>query len=438
MKKSYLNIAIFLLLTISLIVSGDISAQRRNPNQPVGQRYVGSQEYIRNNQIIMKAPTYQVSPTINSVYATPMQRVNEIPLYGKNKSTYFYSQQKKQEGMFSDSGLYLFGAFTTGTTNEGVNIESGRAFDAAGEIIGSNANDSMGDPTGITVGFGRSMSSALSIEFMYSNYTGMKYGNYLKYNGTRVDEDSEECIDIDGNFDEFLCPEISVVIDNDYEVTSGGKITSDFFGVGFKYNLNDMVGSLFSGMFKPYVGFQLGFVMNDLDDYTFSDPYPFLTGDAPFLDADGYETFNAQEANTANLNNSINPNAPSYYSDYSDGKITSIGANTNTFGYGLEAGVTIALESNMEIDFFFKRNMFGKVKSSGNLLTNYWVTQTDFYIVEDTSTACGTGYIKDTTFTEICWGPEYEGSEETNTKERNVEAGDMYMNQYGVKIRYMF
>ncbi|MDR1477200.1 MAG: hypothetical protein LBI17_03685, partial [Rickettsiales bacterium] len=77
------------------------------------------------NYFIQK-PLQQViktSPQVNSVYSQPMQRTNEIPLYGRNKGAYFYAQPKRDEGLFSGGGLYAFGAISAGDTVGGINME---------------------------------------------------------------------------------------------------------------------------------------------------------------------------------------------------------------------------------------------------------------------------------------------------------------------------
>ena len=430
MKKTLLNILSFTTAILGFASAPAISQTA----QPVGMQYVGSQQYIGTQQQII--PQRQLSPTINSVYAVPMQRVNEIPLYGKNKSMYFYGQPKKEEGLFANGGLYLFGSFTTGKTTEGINsenFENDFAFP-----IGSTAHKDMGDASGISFGFGRAMSSNLNIELMYSKYTGMNYGKFVQSTIT-VDDYNEEvdpeekndmCYDEEGF---YICSE---KISDDYEV-SGGDVTTDFFGIGFQYKLDGMFGGIFGGMLVPYIGAQVGFAMNDLADYTV---YDLGYSDGDLLYEDGGTDPDSGEPMGDMLNseceNNFDPNNPCIQYDYSDGEITFLGKTNKTFGYGLEVGFTIALESNFEIDLFFKRNMYGKAQNSGNVLSSYYVEETYFYADENGDGAScpgGWDFVEET----YCVGYS-DGYIEESQSTGAVESGNVYMNQYGIKIKYMF
>ncbi|MGN0929425.1 MAG: hypothetical protein ACI4N3_02165 [Alphaproteobacteria bacterium] len=421
MKKFYLNIS-YLLTAIFGFVGTPVFAQT---SQPIAMQNVGSQQYIGQSQRVI--PTrQQTAPTINSVYAAPMQRVNEIPLYGKNKSMYFYNQPKNQDGLFADGGLYVFGAFSTGKTTEGINAENpdSNFFSS----IGSTAHDDMDNPTGITFGFGRTMSSDLNLELMFTQYTGLKYGDFVQNNHV-YEDNNDACYDEDGY---YICDMITEKGD-DYEVTSGGKITSDFFSIGFQYKLNHMFGTLLGGMLKPYIGVQIGFAMNNIDNYLISDPNGYSEGDLMYV-----ENENGDEVpNDACIGSTANN--PCTQISYVDGEITHIGKNNRNFGYGLEAGFTIALENNMEIDLFYKRTMLGKVQTSGNVLSSYYAQYTDFYAAEGASTNCTNNgyYYEENDDGGWCYIDNGEELVDTETK-RNVESGDLNINEFGIKIKYMF
>ena len=142
MKKLFKNKLSYISSIIGLIVTTSVSAQVKT--NPIGMQYVGSQNYYGQNTMIMPPQQKMAAPAINSIYATPMHRINEIPLYGKNKHTYFYGQKKKEEGPFRDSGLYLFASFSTGNATEGINAEKS-IWDNDGIYIGgSDKNDEMG------------------------------------------------------------------------------------------------------------------------------------------------------------------------------------------------------------------------------------------------------------------------------------------------------
>ena len=183
---------------------------------PVAMQNVGTQQYIGGQTVLQGVqrdsvtgnvtPTVQVAPTINSVYATPMRRVNEIPLYGKNKNLYFYAEKKPDESVFHDSGLYVFAAYSTGKNKNGINAEKSIYDDADNWFGGSDANSDMGTANGLTLGVGRQMSDSLGVEFMYSRYTGMKYGDYVHFS---EEEDTGEDLtdDLPGFSDEDVVPE---------------------------------------------------------------------------------------------------------------------------------------------------------------------------------------------------------------------------------------
>lgn len=426
MNKTYLHISYLLTAILGFAVTPAFAQIA----QPVAMQKVGSQQYIGQSQQIIST-RQQTAPVINSVYAEPMQRVNEIPLYGKNKSMYFYNQPKNQDGLFADGGLYLFGSFSTGKTTKGVNAENASSSFFNG--IGSTAHDDMGDPTGISFGFGRHMSSDLNLELMYTKYTGLKYGNYIQNIYEYEDEENDACYE-DGV---YICDIIKEKND-DYEVTSGGKISSDFFGLGFQYKLDHMFGSLLGGMLKPYIGVQIGFAMNNIDNYIIEDPDGFSSGDIMY--EEDFDNLDDNGAPTIEPNTDCSGATSSDFCtqiDYYDGEITYIGKNNRTFGYGLEAGFTVALENNMEIDFFYKRTMLGKVQTSGTVLKSYYTQEIYFYEnpQSGSQSGCTDGFYSDGD--NWCIYEENESIEDSEIK-RNVESGDININEFGIKIKYMF
>ena len=414
--KKYLSITFLSAATIFGLQTPAV-AQTVNP---IGMRYTGSQQYIGQNTTVVN-PMMQhqqyVAPQINSIYAQPMNRVNEIPLYGKNKNLYFYNQKKKDEGPLSGSGLYIFAEFSTGKTNNGINIENGEADN--GE---ADANKDMGTANGITLGAGRVMSNDLNVEFMYSSYTGMKYGDWVKFYEEETIQDDE------GN-------DITetVVNDSTYEVVSGGNITSQFIGFGFKYNLEGMFGILL-GRLKPYFGFQIGIAENTIKDFTVSDP-------------DGYYgNYAIPDVNSTDFDENEDIPADCYGNgsnictaeEYTNGTLDFIGTTNRSIAGSLEAGFTVELEGNLSIDFFYKYNHFGKVKTSGNILSTYDLNETDFYVTEDAN--CISGYTESSvsnTYT-VCTSDTFTTEDEQSLTQRRVQSGDMNFSQYGIKLRYMF
>ena len=418
MKKDLKNILLS-AITIFELSSSPVFAQNANP---VGMRYVGSQQYAGQNTTIVNpnTQTKYVAPQINSIYAQQMNRVSEIPLYGKNKSVYFYGQQKKDEGPFAGSGLYMFAAFSTGKTENGINLEHGEISN--GE---ADANDDMGTATGLTLGVGRVMSNSLSVEFMYSNYSKMKYGDWVKFNSTTeepvLDENGEETEESE---------EVPFVDDTTYEVVSGGGITSRFIGLGFKYNLENLFGSI-AGRLKPYFGFQLGIAENSIDDFTVNDEEGYYDGDSiPDLNSEDEE----------DPIGDLSTDGTSYFEEsYYNGEINFIGDTTRSFAIGAEVGFSVELEGNLSIDIFYKMNNFGKVKTSGNSLSIYDIDTTEFYISSEDS-ECADGFTiassDDTNIVCVADAITDEGIQ--SLTQRRVQSGDMSFRQYGIKLKYMF
>ena len=427
-------------LSIAAIFGLQAPSFAQQYQNPVGMRYVGSQQYMGQNTTFLNPGqrTQFVAPQINSIYAKPMSRVSEIPFYGKNKSTYFYNQKKKNEGPFADSGLYMFAAYSTGENNNGVNLEHGES--GSGE---ADANDSMGTAEGFTLGVGRVMSNTLSVEFMYSNYTQMKFGDWVQFYSTTeepvLDDEGNPVEDDDGN---EVTEEIPVVDDTTYEVVSGGNIQSQFIGIGFKYNLENTFGSLF-GRLKPYIGLQLGVAQNTISDYTVSDSEGYIDGEEIPEENPTSETIN---------NTDCSPNASEdcVFEEYYNGQLNFLGASNRSFAYGAEIGFTVELEGNLSIDIFYKMNNFGKVKTSGNMVSTYDVDSTNFYIMEVTdemdpdileTNPCeagyyGTGSIDDEYIVCVADAETEEGVQAI--AQRRVSSGDMNFYQYGIKLRYMF
>ena len=420
------NTSIFAFV-IAMMTETSVSAQMAQ--QPVGMRYVGNQQYMGTRTTYMPNPNNQryVAPSVNSVYATQMRRVNEIPLYGKNKNMYFYNQKKRDEGDFHDSGLYLFASYSTGKNNKGINAEKS-VWDADGVVYmgGSDSNTDMGTANGFTIGVGREMSKTLSAEFMFSSYTGMKYGDSAKV--------LVELEDDEGNIYEE-------VDSTSYEVVDGGKITSNFIGVGLRYNLDRFLGS-FGGRLKPYFGVQVGLAQNTIDDFTITDPTGYTSGDIAPADLTQDDFTDSSEG----LSVGTTYESTSVY----DGELTTIGATIKSFGLGLEAGLTISLEGSLSLDIFYKMNRFGKVETSGNILSVYNEDSVSYYLPDNYNTATSTDEVScDSGFTAtaltfgetpyfICQtGISTTENVQTLTS-RQKETGDMLFQQYGVKLKYMF
>jgi len=340
-----------------------------------------------------------MAPRINTIYASPMMRTNEIPLYGKNKSTYFYNAPKEDRGIFGDAGLYAFASYAQGpTTGGGVNLDNPYA------PYGSEANDTMGDATSFGVGVGRILNSNMYLELAYTSTSGMRYGNYARFfgeaDGGGLDD---ECLDEDGN---DICGEelaatlsgrsngqavpgsagggagsrgrssstslarasspvgLAVAFDGD-EVLGGGAIRSDFFSVGMQYRLDRTFGSIMGGMIKPYVAGHVGMAINTIDDYTLLSPGWVDDGDIYEIDDEGAANGYIWQGDCVDSWCDV--------FEYGDANVLFKGATTKNFGYALEAGLTLAIEKNFQIEFFYKWSNYGRVATSGNAIVDQYV-----------------------------------------------------------------
>ena len=180
---------------------------------------------------------------------------------------------------------------------------------------------------------------------------------------------------------------------------------------------------------------QIGYAMNNIDNYLIEDPDGYLDGDFMYEE---YEDENGEIVEDMNEDCTETTGDGNDYCtqiNYYDGEITYIGKNNKNFGYGLEAGFTITLENNMEIDFFYKRTMLGKVKTSGTVLSSYYTTETIFYEGSTgTADGCKSGDSHDGNW---CYYTDDESLVEGVTN-RNAESGDLNINEFGMKIKYMF
>ncbi len=442
--KTYIKYTTLTLTSLSVIMSSSAFAQ----NAPVGMRYVGSQNYGGTTTAMM--PQQQTAPVINSVYAQPMRRINEVPIYGKNKGAYIYDHRNKTEDTnpFADSGLYMFAGFSMGTTSSGLNSEK-PTFDGDFYLGGSDASSSMGDVNGLTFGVGRVMSNTLSVEFTYSQYSGMNYGDYASIYYPEYIEDT----DLDGNPlpEEDIYIEEAYVDDFTFEVLDGGEISSEFIGIGLKYNLENMFGTVL-GMFKPYLGVHIGITQNTIDDYTISDPFTTYGGNVSVFA--GEVTTEMIEDVWIDADNNENSALKTGYKEIietSDLNYRILGSTTQSFGAGIEIGATMLLGGNLEMDIFYKYNTFGTIETSGSSLLSYYEFGQEYYIINDTDgETCPDGYSQSTSPVPGAGTSEYficiptgtgDGSFEGEVQEFSAElkeTGDVNFTEFGLKFKYLF
>lgn len=384
-------------------------------------------------------PTAYTHPNINSVYSQGMRRVNSIPLYGKNKYMYFSNTKYPDDADFHDSGLYLFGSYAYGQVNNGVNVEDGKLDEetetgSSKYLGGSDANNSMGKVSGFSLGVGREMSSSLSVEFEYASFFNMNYGKFAKFWEEAEEEDEEEAEEENKKKKKPSKSESSEVVNSSRKV-SGGDISSDFIGLGFRYNLDRYIGS-FGGRLKPYFGFKLGVAQNTINDYSIEDNDGYSKEDKAMTDYTDDEY-----ANLATVQQ--------FTSDsYENGELTVIGKSSRTLGTVFETGVSLSLEGDLQIDLFYKFNKLGKVSSSGHVIANYDVTTTTYYKpsagLDLGDNACDQGGRLETVESAdgnpigfcVVNSNTDEGIQEMYKDQK--ESGNMNFSQYGIKLRYLF
>lgn len=365
------------------------------------------------------------APQINNIYTNKMMRTSEIPAYGGNKHLYFFNTPKREEHDFHDSGLYLFTSFGMGNTTTGINADNGINDSEDNYLGGSDANSTMGTASTYSLGVGREMSKDLNIEFSYSHHMGLNYGKFALFN-EEVEEDEDE--------EETKKSKSTTQISKSRKV-NGGNILLQFASMGFKYHLDKYTGT-FGGRLKPYVGIQLGISKNTIDDYTIIDSDGYPDGDSDPAPED-WEIKDYPEVGQSDMKEYE-------HIQNENGELTMIGKTSDNFALNLEAGLSILLEGNLQLDVFYKLNKLGTITTSGKVLRSYDVTSTRYYIPnEDNASGCRKGG----TFTMKQLGDEQKPfcmfDEETDEDVQSItndhtESGTATFNQYGIKVRYLF
>ncbi|MDR0366978.1 MAG: hypothetical protein LBH41_00165 [Rickettsiales bacterium] len=451
----------------------------------------------------LNANAYPVPPRINSVYASPMQRSVEVPAYGRNKYMYFRDQKKTDEGDWSGNGLYAFASFLTGSSaGGGLNLENEYDY-------GSTGNSTMGDTTGLMFGFGRRVNSKLSMEISYSTFNGMRYGDWTRVL-EEMEEEEEEDLCIDPETGEDLCAgdegaegeelaastgrrrprgrglslsvarhigpggnraraaegnharPASTMAASEYYQVSGGDIKSDFVGVGLVYRFDNF--NLGGTSIKPYVGAHFGYASNKIDDYVVEDPDGWIIDDGEPENSESGDYYDEDGNPDEGMFLMCNEASPCVESTYYDGTARFFGETTRNFGYALEAGISIPLESNLSLDIFYRMNKFGRIATSGRVLTEYTVEEREYMYLSQANVVDGGDPDivfdpindvpdPDRTLDDVCYSEMgYDGVDaggaiceafsdpfqDQSIRDRTVESGTMNMNVFGIKLKYTF
>ncbi|MCL2439788.1 MAG: hypothetical protein FWD15_04750 [Alphaproteobacteria bacterium] len=338
---------------------------------------------------------YTIPPRITTIYQNPMQRSVELPQFGRNQHMYWRNApvRAEEEGDFGGVGLYVYGAFETGSTDGGMNSE----YNHDSFPFGSTANHKMGDALGVAVGVGRSINRNVDFEIGYKSFRGMKYGDWTQVINDEFctrgffDPENGECLTWDveeqefgdpppGCYDpetgEFFCGPF-VVAESLFEVDGGG-ITSDFISAGLVYRINNL--NILGGI-RPYFGAHFGMSLNRIDDLIVRDPDDelwFYSDFNPNPRTMEFWSFDEDEMPVAEFDCILGEDAECEGSHFFNGRHRFYGSTRSNFAYALEAGLSVPLENNLNIEFYYAMNNMGKVETSGNVLTHYDVDEYDF------------------------------------------------------------
>ena len=382
-----------------------------SPGKQFNTGWTGFRTDVNNKQTQAynpKNPTAPMVVTPYNYYAFPQQSTkgvrvtNGIPGYGKTQDPYSKGDEK---------GFYLFAGFGTGSDSGGgitSEIQNGLV---AGAYVGSP----LGKTTAFSIGAGTYLSGSMRIEAGYSSYSGLKYPS--KAMEQPEDPEDEESYEIS------------------YDVLGGGGITSNYIGLSFYYSMKDIVGDFLGGLFEPYVGGSMGLSFNTIESYKLDLGDGYASDDACLITYDDYSA----------VVDSGNEMSTLYCSGYGGGSVEYVGATTIGFAMGFEAGLTMNLQENVSLDFFYRNNRLGEISTSGNVFKAedqyevYIYNPTDGGTWNDSIMAMGCDYDDGDTLIDeglnLCY--VYSGVNNESFTERK-ESGTLNIWEFGIKIRALF
>ncbi len=331
---------------------------------------------------------------------------NGVPGYGKTQNPYQSSDSEK--------GFYILVGYSMGTDNGGGVTSELQNYDLPGNWQGR----SLGDTTAFSIGAGTNMSGSLRVEFAYTSYSGLQY----------YDKAIQEYENIDEDLGELSNP-----------VLESEGISSDNFSLGFYYSMKDIFGDFLGGMFTPYIGGSMGISYNKLGSYTVE----MTNGVGIDIPDDCYSIMDGIE------NGILNPLLGQTYCNGmvgGEGMTRYIGSTTPSFSIGMEVGLTMNIQENIALDFYYKNNKLGSLSTSGDLIT----TQSFYDVLVDDETLLttldGNGYPllpdydasaimdEDGVYTAYY----YYSYDETVARTSTKESGDINIWEFGIKLRAFF
>ncbi|MDR2934213.1 MAG: hypothetical protein LBU68_02940 [Rickettsiales bacterium] len=417
------------LIMASLILSAIVAENSANAQYTQQQRPAPGRQNTgwNNGQITsvnqQQRPAYnpqqpqQAITTPYNYYGFPQQNsqgvrvTNGLPGYGRTQNPY--------ESTNSEKGFYILAGFSMGSDGgSGITSEALSDDGTPGNLIGRG----LGDTTAFTIGGGTNLSGSLRLEFTYSTYSGLDY----------YDRAIEAVGDPDYESDpEYLEAPVS------YSVLEKSGISSDNFSLGFYYSLKEVVGDFLGGMFVPYIGGSMGLSYNTLGSYTIE-----MAGGAE----DGLTPSTCWSGEDAITGQYLIDETPAGTEPYpicgiqaGYGEATYVGTTTPGFSFGLEAGLTMQIQENIALDFYYKNNTLGSISTSGVVTTIQ-----DSYDVMIDDGEMDPGDIDfmmpdfDVPIDDVYTAYYFYAAQDTNVKKSTKESGSLNITEFGIKLRAFF
>ena len=201
----------------------------------------------------------------------------------------------------------------------------------------------LGNPKALTLGFGVMYNRGLSLSVEYTHLSGLNYGDY-SYSS------NQWCGFDEGDGKEFFfdC--------TDQNQVRGGGIKSSAVMFNVKFIMSDFVkGTLFDGLFVPYISAGVGVAFNTVDDFDVVDelgPSAELptTTNGDLVDSEGLD-------------------ATGMFQD--NGLISHFGATKNSAAYNVEIGLSFNLDRKTMLDVYFRHVDHGDIETQDLVYYNY-------------------------------------------------------------------
>ena len=280
----------------------------------------------------------------------------------------------------------------------------------------SNVSETMGNASNIGLGFGVVSKTGIRIEVGYSQLSGLGYGATHTSNKQWCPDERFLDDPTSAEYGQFFydCSKTINAI--------GGSISSQNFGLGAYFPLDDLVGGIADGLVSFYVGGALGLAFNTVGDYTIHDGVGY--GEAP-RDVSGSLY--------------VGGNYAAGFYEY-DGIINHFGATTMNMSYQIELGATIEVSKKTKLDLYYRKSNYGKVGSKDEAFASYESVEildpipngAGGFTCTPEAIAEGFGY-----FDETGWCELYTGLSDARLN-GVAETGTIENTELGVKLRMIF